>query len=112
VFTDGHRLRFPKYRAYHKIWGWVKRNAPTATSRGREGAFVIAGKMICKYPRTSGRLWFVTIVTLLGPKTQSPGPRRPQGLAHDSVVYLTTPLRRVRDNGFNGSKEFLEGGVL
>jgi hypothetical protein len=35
---------------YHKILGWVKRNAPAATSLGRGSAFAPAGKMIGKHP--------------------------------------------------------------
>jgi hypothetical protein len=35
-------------RAYHKIWGWVKRNAPTATSWGRGRIYGIAEMTICK----------------------------------------------------------------
>jgi hypothetical protein len=35
-------------RAYHKSWGWVKMNAPTATSWGRGEAYGIVEKTICK----------------------------------------------------------------
>ena len=46
------RLRSPApalvNRGYHKVWEWVKRNAPTATSWGRGKIYVIAEKTICK----------------------------------------------------------------
>ena len=35
-------------RAYHRIWGRVKSNAPTVTFWGRVGAYGIAEEAICK----------------------------------------------------------------
>ena len=35
-------------RAYHRIWGWVKSNAPSATSWGQGGAYAIVQKTIGK----------------------------------------------------------------
>jgi hypothetical protein len=42
-------------RDYHRIWGWVKRNAPSATSWGRGGAYQAGGETICKAPSRFGR---------------------------------------------------------
>jgi hypothetical protein len=35
-------------RAYHEIWSWVKRTAPTSTSWGRGETSGIAEKTVCK----------------------------------------------------------------
>jgi hypothetical protein len=35
-------------RAYHKIWGWVKKHASTATSWGQGEIYAIVEKTICK----------------------------------------------------------------
>ena len=42
-------------RAYHKIWGWVKRNAPTAIYWGGGEAYGIVEQTICKVAYQCGR---------------------------------------------------------